>query len=235
LLLACLFACLLACPAQGEWHPLRARCCTTWRTGTGSWVLQLRAGEQSRATDQAHPSREWRLSLWYPETRDPESPLPRSLSNKHEFILAMSYYTHLLLEVANRHSKLCRLWALRALSLCSGNKDHTNLLRARTCMDTRLRANGDSDPRHKVKCATRSKATRCQTQGLFCPPPPLVSAACRLSVWGPKNFPSGSQNRRRACSERKHRNDARGLRSICTLLLMNKGAQGCCSGLCRGR
>jgi hypothetical protein len=46
---------------------------------------------------------------------------------------------------------------------------------------------------------------------------PLGSAACRLSVWGPKIFPLGSQIQRHVQSsrhvpiERKHSNDARGL------------------------
>jgi hypothetical protein len=46
---------------------------------------------------------------------------------------------------------------------------------------------------------------------------PLGSAACRLSVWGPKNFSLGSQIQRHVRSsrhvpiERKYSNDARGL------------------------
>jgi hypothetical protein len=56
------------------------------------WQLDTAAesrAEQSKATGQAHPSREWRLSLWYPEIRDPESSLPEALSDKQR-----PYYTH---------------------------------------------------------------------------------------------------------------------------------------------
>jgi hypothetical protein len=59
-----------------------------WGEFVGDWIGAEQSSEQSRATNYAHPSREW-LSLQFPECnsqekckRTGESALPAKLSNK---------------------------------------------------------------------------------------------------------------------------------------------------------
>jgi hypothetical protein len=58
-----------------------------------------------------------------------------------------------------------RSWAFVTLTLCSKNKDDTNLLREHVCTDTRLRANGDNNPKQS---AQRSKAKRAMMSKAKC-------------------------------------------------------------------
>jgi hypothetical protein len=129
----------------------------------------------------------------------PRSPVGLFFSPLHEHV-HMCTRTWLTTPCGGR---CCRLMGLSQVPPCSIRHTQDPSPRPSRQAHTALSQRGLPPP----GCAARSRA---------CFDPPWVLAACRLSVWGPKKKPFGSQNWRRERMsghvriERKHSNSGRG-------------------------